>query len=125
MRTVAASSGTNLNLGYNSSANQIRITGAVATQTASDSAFHSVGRVFNGASSVAVVDGSAGTAGSTSTSFSSNNLVLQNDQTAGTSGTGMSGYVCEVLITASAPNSTQYGALSTNARLSNRWGSSF
>ncbi len=122
-RLVADATGGNINLGWSTSANTIRLTAGVATQTATDSVFHSIGGIYNGASSVAVADGTAGSPGNTTTSWNNTDLELQNDN--GGAGTGSISILCEVLITGSALNSTQYGALSTNARLANRWGSSF
>jgi hypothetical protein len=117
--------GGNINLGYSATANTARISSAVSTVTATDGAFHSVAGVYNGASSIAIADGVAGTAGSTATAFTNTQFVMMTDTQAGPGGSGMTGYMCEAMLISGALNSTQYGALSTNARLSNRWGNSF
>lgn len=122
-RIFSDGGGTN-NIGYRNSANTVGFGAGAVVATASDNAFHSLTGVFNGASSVMAVDGAGGTAGTSAQAFSASAPIILNDSQVG-AGSAMQGFLCEALVANSALNSTQYGALSTNARLASRWGNSF
>jgi hypothetical protein len=97
---------------FNSTANQVALNATNnVTATASDSAFHALQGISNGASSAIIVDSTAntglnaGTTGIPSTSF-----FLLSDNGAD----GMTGTMCEAGIWPSAFNATQYGNMNTN-----------
>lgn len=87
---LAASSATFPNVGYSSSTNTVYMkdNGTTATGTASDSTWHSLTFVFNGASSKIIVDGSSSTVSTGTVGFSSANMSLGLDPNASTSFTG-------------------------------------
>lgn len=116
--------GNTLNMGYRATINTVGSISGTITQTASDSSFHSIQEVnASGAgNSFMVVDGSAGSTGTLTGAFSGANAAVYGAFT-NAPASPITGKICEMLITNSAMNSTQAGNLSTNTRLSGRWGS--
>jgi hypothetical protein len=95
------------------------------TASASISTFHALQAIYNGASSLLVTDGSASATGNFAALALTADIKLLSSSAVGPGGTNVTGSMCEAVVYNSALNSTQYAAYNSNARLSNRWGSSF
>jgi len=118
--------GNTQNIGYRASTNTVGSISGTITATATDNVYNSIMEVSaSGAgNSVMVVNGAAGTTGTLTGSYGGGNSgyfgAFTNAPTS-----ALTGSICEVIITNNALNATQYGALNTNQRASNRWGNSF
>lgn len=124
-RIIASSAG-GANTAFRNVVNTFGASGGTAvTQPANDSVFHALTGIINGASTTAVVDGTASTPSAGGAGTITSDLRLTSDSGAGPAGSNMTGFLCEAVIYSSALNSTQYAAYNSNTRLANRWGNSF
>jgi hypothetical protein len=106
---------TTIDMSFNSATNQAKLTaGTVLTATASNSAWHTLSAVFNGASpnSILVVDGSATTGSGGANALSAVGLRIGRSSAGGS----LDGQIAECGIWPAALNGTQYGDLNTNPR---------
>lgn len=124
---IISSNGGGTTLNYRAGANLVGAQSGTITEAATDNVFHGLMMVTaSGAgNSFLVVDGTPSSTGTLSGVWSSTTYNLMTDDAAGGSGSGMIGLLCEAMTISSALNSTQYAALNSNFRLSNRWGNSF
>lgn len=109
--------GATLSFGWGSTTNTATVyAGAgIPTQVASDSAWHAINAVANGASSVVMVDGSDGSTGSAGTGAFSN-FSIRIGRGGTNVGATLTGSIAETMMYAAALNSTQRGNITTNQR---------